>query len=98
MCPILAAGNPEDRMIGTILLSAAVGGGVYAYAKKKDASNQQALTAGVASGAGTAVTAFLVTTFLPVLVLAAIIGVPAAGAYLYLNKGKQKALGPGSDS
>ncbi|KIG16746.1 hypothetical protein DB30_04219 [Enhygromyxa salina] len=80
-----------------VLLSTAVGGGTYAYAKAKNASNGQAVTAGVATGAGTAVTAVLVSALLPFLVIAAIVGVPAAGAYLYLNKDKRKALGPGSD-
>jgi hypothetical protein len=81
-----------------LLVAAAVGGGTYAYAKSKDASNGQAAVAGVATGAGTAVTAFLVSALLPFLVIATIIGVPAAGAYYYLNKDKsRKALGPGRD-
>ena len=81
-----------------VLLATAVGGGTYAYAKSKNASNGQAAAAGVATGAGTAVTAFLVSALLPFLAIAAIIGVPAAGAYLYLNKDKgRKALGPGSN-
>jgi hypothetical protein len=84
--------------LGLVLLAAAVGGGTYAYAKSKDASNGQAAVAGVATGAGTAVTAFLVSALLPFLVIATIIGVPAAGAYYYLNKDKsRKALGPGRD-
>lgn len=84
--------------LALVLLATAVGGGTYAYAKTKNASNGQAATAGVAAGAGTAVTAFLVSALLPLLFLAAIVGVPAAGAYYYLNKGKsRKALGPGKD-
>lgn len=82
---------------GLFLLAAAVGGGSYLYAKSKQASNGQAAMVGAAAGAGTAVTAALVSALFPVLVLATIIGVPAAGAYYYLNKDKQKALGPGRD-
>jgi hypothetical protein len=78
-----------------VLLAAAVGGGTYVYAKSKNASNGQAAVAGAAAGAGTAVTAMLVSALMPLLVLATIIGVPAAGAYYFLNKDKQKALGPG---
>jgi len=81
---------------GLIALATLVGGGTYAYAKTKNASNGQAAAAGVATGAGTAATAFLVSALLPILTLAAIIGVPAAGAYYYFNKDKaRKALGPG---
>jgi hypothetical protein len=83
--------------LGLVLLAAAVGGGTYVYAKSKKASDGQAAIAGVATGAGTAVTAFLVSALLPFLVIATIIGVPAAGAYYYLNKDKRKALGPGRD-
>jgi amino acid transporter len=84
--------------LGLVLLAAAVGGGTYVYAKSKHASDGQAAVAGVATGAGTALTAALVAWLLPILVLATIIGVPAAGAYYYLNKDKsRKALGPGRD-
>lgn len=83
--------------LGLVLLAAAVGGGTYVYAKSKKASDGQAAIAGVATGAGTAVTAFLVSALLPFLVIATIIGVPAAGAYYYLNKDKRKALGSGRD-
>jgi amino acid transporter len=84
--------------LGLVLLAAAVGGGTYAYAKSKEASNGQAAVAGVATGAGTAITAVVLTWILPFLVIATIIGVPAAGAYYYLNKDKsRKALGPGRD-
>lgn len=83
---------------GLLLLATAVGGGTYVYAKSKKASDGQAAMAGVATGAGTAVTAFLLSALLPFLVIATIIGVPAAGAYFYLNKDKsRKALGPGRD-
>lgn len=87
---------------GLLLLATAVGGGTYVYAKSKNASNGQAAVAGVATGAGTAATAalvgFLVSAVLPILMLVTIIGVPAAGAYYYLNKDKsRKALGPGRD-
>lgn len=82
---------------GLIALATLVGGGTYAYAKSKNASNGQAAVAGVATGAGTAATAFVVSALLPVLMIAAIVGVPAAGAYYYFNKDKRKALGPGSD-
>jgi amino acid transporter len=83
--------------LGLVLLATAVGGGTYVYAKSKNASDGQAAVAGVATGAGTAVTAFLVAWLLPILTIATIIGVPAAGAYYYLNKDKRKALGPGRD-
>ena len=84
--------------LGLIALATPVGGGTYAYAKTKNASNSQAAVAGVATGAGTAATAFLVSALLPVLMIAAIVGVPAAGAYYYFNKDKgRKALGPGRD-
>lgn len=83
--------------LGLVLLAAAVGGGTYVYAKSKKASDGQAAIAGVATGAGTAVTAFLVSALLPFLVIATIIGIPAAGAYYYLNKDKRKALGSGRD-
>lgn len=82
--------------LGLVLLALGVGGGTYAYAKSKHASNGQAAAVGVAAGAGTALTASLLTFLLPLLVIATIIGVPAAGAYYYLNKDKtRKALGPG---
>ncbi len=81
--------------LGLVLLATAVGGGTYVYAKSKNASDGQAAVAGVATGAGTAVTAFLVAWLLPILTIATIIGVPAVGAYYYLNKEKRKALGPG---
>jgi hypothetical protein len=83
--------------LGLVLLAAAVGGGTYVYAKSKNASDGQAAVAGVATGAGTALTAVLVSALLPILVIATVIGVPAAGAYYFLNKDKRKALGPGRD-
>jgi hypothetical protein len=85
-------------LLGLALLATAVGGGTYVYAKSKNASDGQAAVAGVATGAGAAATAFIVSALLPFLVIATIIGVPAAGAYYYLNKDKsRKALGPGRD-
>jgi hypothetical protein len=84
--------------LGLVLLAAGVGGATYVYAKSKQASDGTAAVAGVATGAGTALTAWVVAWMLPILVLLTIIGVPAAGAYYYLNKDKsRKALGPGRD-
>ncbi|NVB38132.1 hypothetical protein G6O69_09835 [Pseudenhygromyxa sp. WMMC2535] len=54
--------------------------------------------AGVATGAGAAGAALLLHALLPVLIVAGIIGVPAAGFYyLGKSKGERKALGPGSN-
>lgn len=78
-------------------LATLVGAGTYAYAKSKKASNGTAAAAGVASGAGTAVTALVVGAMAPFLVILGIIGVPAAGVYFYFNKDKRKALGPAPD-
>ena len=83
---------------GLIALAAAVGGGTYLYAKSKEASNGTAAVAGVATGAGAAATAVLVSALLPVLIVAGIIGLPAAGFYyLGKSKGERKALGPARD-
>ncbi|HLT36677.1 MAG TPA: hypothetical protein VK034_10330, partial [Enhygromyxa sp.] len=57
-------------------LATLVGAGTYVYAKSKNASNGTAAVAGVASGAGTAVTAALVSALFPVLLVAGIIGIP----------------------
>jgi hypothetical protein len=88
-------------LLGLAVLATAVGGGTYVYAKSKNVSDGQAAVAGVATGAGAAATAavvsFLVSAVLPLLMIATIIGVPAAGAYYFLNKDKRKALGPGRD-
>jgi hypothetical protein len=81
--------------MGLAVLAVLVGAGTYVYAKSKNASNGTALAAGAATGAGAAVTAMLVSALLPVLFVAGVIGIPAAGAYYYFNKDKQKALGPG---
>jgi uncharacterized membrane protein YfcA len=83
--------------LGLAALATLVGAGTYVYAKSKNASNGTAAAAGVASGAGTAVTAALVSALFPVLLIAGIIGVPAAGVYYFFNKEKQKALGPARD-
>lgn len=83
--------------IGMIALATLVGAGTYVYAKSKNASNGTAAVAGVAGGAGTAVAATLIGAMLPILYVAGIIALPAAGAYLYFNKDKQKALGPARD-
>lgn len=79
------------------LIAILVGAGTFLYAKSKDASNGTAAAAGVATGAGAAVTAALIGALLPVLLVAGAIGIPAAGAYYYFNKDKRKALGPARD-
>jgi hypothetical protein len=84
-------------LFGLAVLATAVGGATYVYAKSKNASDGAAATVGAITGAGSAVTAFLISALFPFLMVAAIIGVPAAGAYFYLNKDKRKALGPGRD-
>lgn len=83
--------------MGLFAIATLVGVGTYIYAKSKNASNGTAAVAGVASGAGTAATAALVSALLPVLLIAGIVGIPAAGVYYYFNKDKQKALGPARD-
>jgi hypothetical protein len=83
--------------LGLAALATLVGAGTYAYAKSKNAGNGTAAAAGVASGAGTAVVGVLVGALLPVLVIAGIVGIPAAGVYYFFNKEKQKALGPARD-
>jgi hypothetical protein len=83
--------------LGMIALATLVGAGTYAYAKSKQASNGTAAVAGVAGGAGTAAAAALIGALLPILYVAGIIAVPAAGAYFYFNKDKRKALGPAPD-
>lgn len=80
-----------------IALATLVGAGTYVYAKTKNASNGTAAAAGVAGGAGTAVAATILGAMLPVLFVLGVIAVPAAGAYLYFNKDKRKALGPAPD-
>lgn len=83
------------------ILATLVGAGTYVYAKSKNATNGTAAIAGVASGAGTAVASWIVMTMLafliPILVVAGVVGLPAAGVYLYFNKDKRKALGPARD-
>ena len=75
----------------------AVGAGTYLYAKSKNAKNSTAAIAGVAGGAGTAAAGMAIAAAWPLLVIAGIIGIPAAGFY-YLGKAKgQKALGRGRD-
>jgi uncharacterized membrane protein YfcA len=83
--------------LGLLALATLVGGGTYLYAKSKNASNGTAAVAGVASGAGTALTAAVVSFLFPFLLIAGIVGVPAAGVYYYFNKDKRKALGPARD-
>jgi hypothetical protein len=83
--------------LSLIALATLVGAGTYVYAKSKNASNGTAAVAGVASGAGTAATAALVSALFPVLLVAGIVGIPAAGVYYYFNKDKRKALGPARD-
>jgi hypothetical protein len=83
--------------LSLVALATLVGAGTYVYAKSKNASNGTAAVAGVASGAGTAVTAALVTALFPILLVMGIVGVPAAGVYYYFNKDKRKALGPARD-
>ena len=80
-----------------LLLATLVGAGTYVYAKSKNATNGTAAAAGVASGAGAAATAAVLGFLLPYLFIAGVIGIPVAGAYYYLNKDKQKALGPARD-
>ena len=84
--------------VALVALAAAIGGGTYLYAKSKKASNGTAAVAGVATGAGAAATAALVGVLLPYLIVAGIIGLPAAGLY-YIGKarGERKALGPARD-
>ncbi len=84
--------------LGLVLLATAVGAGTYLFAKSKKANNGTAAVAGVATGAGAAGAALLVQALFPILVVAGIIGLPAAGFYyLGKSKGERKALGPGSD-
>lgn len=82
--------------LGLILLATAVGGGTYLYAKSKQATTGTAAVAGAATGAGAAGAVLLVQAALPLLIVAGIIGLPAAGIY-YIGKarGERKALGPG---
>lgn len=80
-----------------IAIATLVGASTYVYAKSKNASNGTAAAAGVAGGAGTAVAAMVLSAMLPVLLVAGAIALPAAGAYYYFNKDKQKALGPARD-
>lgn len=79
------------------VIATLVGAATYVYAKSKNATNGTAAVAGVASGAGAAATAAVVSFLLPVLFVAGIVGIPAAGVYYYFNKEKQKALGPARD-
>ena len=83
---------------GLIALAAAVGGGTYLYAKSKEASSGAATVAGVATGAGAVAAAVLVQALLPVIIVAGVVGLPAAGFYyLGKSKGERKALGPARD-
>ena len=82
--------------IGTILLAAAAAGGTYAVAKSKNKTNGEAALAGAAVGAGTAIALPFVLGVLGWAVIAAVIGIPAAGVYLYMKGKDQKALPPGS--
>ncbi len=81
----------------TLFAAILVGAGTFVYAKSKEASNGTAAAAGAATGAGTAVTAALLAWMLPILFVAGVIALPAAGAYYYFNKDKRKALGPARD-
>jgi hypothetical protein len=81
--------------LGTLLLATAVGGGTYLYAKSKEASSGTAAVAGVATGAGTAAAAMLLSVVWPVLLVVGVVGVPA---YLIgKSRNGPKALGPGRD-
>jgi hypothetical protein len=79
------------------LIATLVGASTYVYAKSKNATSGTAAVAGVAGGAGTAVVASILGAMIPVLLVLGAIALPAAGAYLYFNKDKQKALGPARD-
>lgn len=81
--------------LGTLLLATAVGGGTYLYAKSKQASSGTAAVAGVATGAGTAAAAMLLSVVWPVLLVVGVVGVPAY--LLGKSKSERKALGPGRD-
>ena len=84
--------------LGLVLLATAVGAGTYLFAKSKKATDGTAAVAGVATGAGAAAAVVLVQALMPVLIVAGIIGLPAAGFYyLGKSKGERKALGPGKD-
>jgi len=79
-----------------LLVGAAVAGGTYLYAKKKQASTGQSVAAatasGVASGVATAAALFVVSALWPVL----LIGGVAGGAYFLGKKKSLKALPPSS--
>ncbi|MEM7153519.1 MAG: hypothetical protein AAF799_11805 [Myxococcota bacterium] len=80
----------------SILVGAAVAGGTYLYAKKKKASTGQsvavATASGVASGAATAATLFVMSALWPLV----LIGGVAGGAYYMGKKKSPKALPPSS--
>lgn len=80
------------------IVGAAVAGGTYLYAKKKQASTGQSVAAaaatGVATGAATAATLFVMSALWPLL----LIGGVAGGAYYLGTRNKGQAALPPSSS
>lgn len=81
--------------LGTILLATAVGGGTYAIAKSKNASNGTAAVAGAAAGVGTALVLPLLLGLIGWLIIIGLVSIPAAGVYMLVKSKDQQALPPG---